>query len=360
MSLKKSKQEQLQKNICNNVLFDRITRLYFVLAILILFIHTSNLSYYGLECGDFSSFPWIVEQFIGVGLGDICVPTFFMLSGYLFFRNIDVFQEKFIKDVLIKQRKRIISLGVPYLIWNTIGTLFYMLVPRIPKIGSLMNGSAVDITALNILKGVFLHEYYFPFWYLASLLILVCLSLLVAVLFKTKAWGILTLVALAVGGLFSLGIPELECRFAFFYCLGAYFAIHCRTAFEKRPSMIACAFSMIILILCVGVRAYSDLSKIGLVFLYVSPCCYWVLSSGLSYKTGPFVRQSFFVYACHIIIVSSINRILQVVGDTSTLWIVLSYFLTPAITLIIIYFVYRLLSRLTPMLYSTLCGGRAR
>lgn len=355
-----NKMEQRQRSFCGNELFDRITRLYFAQSVLILFIHTSNLSYYGIEDGGISNFPWIVEQFIGVGLGDICVPTFFMLSGYLFFRNIDVFQDGFVKNVFTKQKKRLISLVVPYLIWNTIGTLFYMFVPRIPQIGSLMNGSAVDITILNMLRGIFLHKYYFPFWYLASLIILVCLSFLIGVLLKNKWGGILLLSALAIGGVFSLGMPELECRFAFFYCLGAYHAIHCKIIFEKKPTVSACAISALILCMSVAIRAYSDYSKLELVCLYVSPWCYWVLSSRLNYKISPFVNQSFFVYASHIIIISSVNRILQKSGDMSAFWIVISYFLTPLVSLIFIYFVYRLLNGLRPRLYSVLCGGRER
>ena len=46
--------------------------------------------------------------------------------------------------------------------------IFCMIITRIPVIKTVMNGGGVNILLSNKFKGIFLHKYYFPLWYLSD------------------------------------------------------------------------------------------------------------------------------------------------------------------------------------------------
>ena len=60
----------------------KVTLLSFVLALLIIVLHTTNLEVYGITAG-----VWYHGQCWFRALTDVVVPVFFIVSGYLYFRN---------------------------------------------------------------------------------------------------------------------------------------------------------------------------------------------------------------------------------------------------------------------------------
>ena len=66
----------------------QISWLMFVFSIFVIWVHSYNVDLF--SCGAQDSI-WIladqIENFVSVGLGQIAVPCFFLLSCYLFFRN---------------------------------------------------------------------------------------------------------------------------------------------------------------------------------------------------------------------------------------------------------------------------------
>ena len=64
-----------------------------------------------------------------VALTEVCVPLFFVLSGFLYFRNVpDKPDAGYFLD---KTRRRVLSLLVPYLIANAVAFFFYWLAHRV-------------------------------------------------------------------------------------------------------------------------------------------------------------------------------------------------------------------------------------
>lgn len=122
------------------------------MAILVISIHAHNLKYYGLEEATMSLAYQEVAIIAGV-MGKIAVPFFFMMSGYWYFR-MNIFSTDVWERIKTKNKKRIKSLVVPYLLWNTFGTLFYMTVTRIPVLANKMNnGEVIPITLKTIWGG---------------------------------------------------------------------------------------------------------------------------------------------------------------------------------------------------------------
>ncbi len=342
----------------DNAVFNRITRLSFVLAILVIFIHANNLSYYGLSDST-SDYAWLVERFIGTALGGLAVPTFFMISGYLFFRGTDVHDSKVFFCIFVKQTRRIGSIVIPYLLWNIFGTLFYMTIPRIPLVGSMMNSVVVDFSFSNLLKGIFLHEYYFPLWYLASLIILIALTPLMAFILRLRSISIMMLVLLAFGAIFNLSLGEINCHSTFYFFIGCVLAVNCKNLAECSYTRVASVISGAFLLVFAMLRAYGNIKWLVIILTLISPILLWVMFSNFEWKVTWFQRQSFFIYVSHVIIVTSVNKIiLRFSGQGyDEVWIIGSYLLAPVITLGIIYIIARGL-HLKKQLYGLICGGR--
>ena len=69
-----------------------------------------------------------VSSCISLCLGEIGVPLFFTISGYLFFLNYSKY------DYYRKIKTRTKSLLVPYLIWNTFFICVYFIIQQIPTL----------------------------------------------------------------------------------------------------------------------------------------------------------------------------------------------------------------------------------
>lgn len=118
----------------------KVTIVSFVMAVFVIYIHADNLKYYGITANDHTVANIIVNLF-GEVIGGIAVPFFFMISGYWLFR-FDVTDSSAVLVLFKKIKKKVKTLVVPYLLWNTFGMLFYMVITRMPLALSMMNNGA--------------------------------------------------------------------------------------------------------------------------------------------------------------------------------------------------------------------------
>lgn len=99
---------------------------------------------------------------------EVCVPLFFLISGYLFFQNKKCFNTEFFID---KIRKRIRSLLIPYLIANIV-TLLIALLPIYLHLPSFVK----HVDLCNILRVLTIQPIDAPLWFIRDLICLVFLS----------------------------------------------------------------------------------------------------------------------------------------------------------------------------------------
>lgn len=86
----------------------------FPLASLIVLLHT------GITCGP-EDFTYYLANYINAPIVQLAVPTFFFMSGYLFF----IGKEEYNFNIYIsKLKKKITTLVIPYIIWNLIAIFF--------------------------------------------------------------------------------------------------------------------------------------------------------------------------------------------------------------------------------------------
>lgn len=90
-----------------------ISFLRFPLIILVVFIHVPRLP----GGGEIYSY---VTTLLSVKVASIAVPCFFLISGLLFFDTSFNF-----KKYILKLRKRIVTLLIPYILWNAFFFIYY-------------------------------------------------------------------------------------------------------------------------------------------------------------------------------------------------------------------------------------------
>ncbi len=338
---------------------NKLTGLSFLLSVLVLYIHANNLSYFVLN--DSQGFVRQIETFISETLGLVAVPTFFVISGAQFFLNIDIIRNDNAKIIRNKIEKRIKTLFIPYLIWNFVGTVFYMIIPRIPVVDAIMRGSAVDFNLTNVVEGVFCYKYYFPFWYLAHLCVLMLCTPIFYILLKKRSLWIVLIVS-AVMHLLGYNLKVISSSSIFFFCLGIYGVQVSKWMLMnyKKTDIKICA---VIFVCSLIIRNHNAGTLISGILYLCSPIFLWISTENVNWHfvtKNKFFGQSFFIYCSHIIILSTVGRLLAkfYASDGSAFKILICYIITPIITLCIIWGIQKILKRYFEKVYQVICGGR--
>lgn len=318
--------------------------------------------------------PWFdfLIRFFGHSLPSVCVPCFFLISGFLMF-NQSIFSTSIYQK---KLKSRYHSLLVPYLTWNFIGFLIF-LVKMHPALSShfpSLNGFRVDIE-------VFLMSFWdtnlpkdmniggpidFPLWYVRDLILLVLASPIIYWLIRKLKSVFVVLMGIVwfFNLQLSIGIPLLSGQSLFFFPLGAYFAIN-RVDFVEIAKKAWWAPFAFFIIAPVGAMVWSEpvcnlLPKaiiiIGCIAVF-RMASYFLEKKQVKINTF-LSNSSFFVFALHgLLITKMMNIAIKVVPSDAPGMGLLLFFVVPAITIVICLITYKLLLKL-PSVVKVLSGGR--
>lgn len=192
----------------------------FPLAVLVVFIHSV-----GPENGAYYPF----RLFFSHEFTTFVVPTFFIISGYLFFNGGDLSKQRYIRKI----KSRIHTLLIPFVFWNVLTLVLDYL--------KYVNGhpSWIDYgnnNIKNILMCCFwgnpiddLGGLYFPInlplWYIRDLIVLCVISPLLWSMFKYKYVGFSLVVLLGSIFVLDLKIPYFNIVSILFFSIGAVFAL---------------------------------------------------------------------------------------------------------------------------------------
>lgn len=144
-----------------------------------------------------------------VRLTEVCVPLFYVISGYLFFRNVPMFPRP--GWFLDKYRSRFFSLVIPYLIANGVAWLcYYFAVKAAPSMVSGFFGDSWK----NPLYVFWTGPVNMSLWFIRELILVVVVSPALYLLVRfLRWWGVLLLGVLWA---FKIGPAPL-----FFFSIGA-------------------------------------------------------------------------------------------------------------------------------------------
>lgn len=348
---------------------NKVSWVMFVFSILVIWVHSYNVK---LFAGGLTGPLWDraaqIEDFVSVGIGQLAVPGFFLLSSYLFFRN-------YTPSLLMKKWKgRFQSIIVPYVVWNSLYYFGYVLATRLPLVKNVVGKAMIPFGPAEYLNAV-LHYNYAPiFWYLYQLILLIILSPVIYWLVKERIIGAIYLAALVAAIHFHLDMQHPNTDALFYYSTAAYLSIHGKQVAERiwdRKQAAAGIGFLAIAIFCFYQMGRPGADVLWTVFYrLVTPVSLWLLINEAALKTAkPWMNQSLYLYAVHYVIVRFVNkggiRVLLCVPEAVVSEGILAvsslviYFLLPVIVVWLSYGSARLLCRFVPAVWKVLSGGRS-
>ena len=359
-----------------------IDRLRFPLAIAVVFIHSFGSAPLDLSVlhadplAGSSLFNW-VRICLSHVLTGIAVPTFFIVSGYLFFRKWQRWDGQL---YLKKMKSRFRTLFIPYVCWNAIATLSiiaamigaYFLkgkpLSRIPLyfqengILSLfwdINVWAEDRTNLLGMLTPMTGPIDLPLWFLRDLIVVTVLTPLIYWFVKrTRHYGILLLALAYISGVWP-NLSGFNITAVFFFSTGAYFSIHGKNLMMECQRVRIASYIAAIAFLLPSIWLDGRNTPVGYILAAFNLAAD-LLRKGKT-KVHPLLAQStFFIYALHTVVVLAACSFLtqRLLPGENPLIQTIAYLLTPLLCVATCLGIFLFMKRFFPKILGILTGNR--
>ncbi|MCC8127997.1 MAG: acyltransferase [Clostridiales bacterium] len=287
---------------------NKITWFSFALSLLVIWIHAGNAELF-LGTGKEAELLSRIESAFSDYIGQIAVPGFFMISGYLFFRD-------FRRGSLAgKWERRIHSVLVPYILWNFLYYVGYAAASRVPGLSEVVGKGVIAVSLDEIVQAVLHYRYNPVFWYLYQLILLILLAPVLILIFRSTWSKAVFFAVLLILLAKEIALPLVNTDALLYYSLAgaAASAPGVRSVCERPESgrsgilggaaMIAVAAGMYQL----GLRTAAPVGFVLCRLFAVGGLWLCVPAAKLP-KAGEVVRHSFFLYATHFAFVRLINK----------------------------------------------------
>jgi surface polysaccharide O-acyltransferase-like enzyme len=317
--------------------------------------------------GNFNS---IIQYVVGYGFARPAVAVFFLLSGFLFFRNF------VLAKTFEKYKSRFRSLFIPYILWNTVALLFIIglqLIPTIQtNIASFYTGYLSGRSLQEYVQIVTNHGVAFQLWFLYDLMLY---ALFAPVIYLAVRYlSIFLIIPLCFLWLFRIPLPPFFSfldRGGLFYLIGAYLAMHpisvSAVASKKMFSFAGCVWLILLVIKTLisfttnGFTSY--LPTIDNMAIVLGLFTIWfaydaVANTRIIFWLGSQAVFTFFIYAAHEPLLEVMKYAGVTITGNSNTSLLVFYFAVPVVTYLFCVCVAKLGKKYTPFLYAILTGGR--
>ncbi|MFD2908595.1 acyltransferase family protein [Flavobacterium ardleyense] len=349
----------------NIYLSNKIKNISLLLMIMVVFLHSYNLDTKGLNqvLVNSKNFIWMIQNFISYGVTRIAVPFFFVISGFLF-----VFDGKIsFLELVIKIKKRIRTVFVPFITWSLLGICFYLFLQQIPQTKFFFTNKLIyDYTIRDFFNVLIYKPIPYQLWFLRDLMVLMILSPLI--LYLIKSMRVILFTTVLVFWLLNYDSVFLTSEALLFFLAGITISENFKYFLEikiKNLSLpIIWLFLLIMQLVCMfyDLKALSILCSkfailIGIPSLWI---LYDVLSENFTFerKIEKITWATFFIYVFHEPFLSFIKKITFFVLGKNSIIIFINYFIAPIIVITISVFFAYFLKATLPVIYKILTGGR--
>lgn len=328
----------------------------FILILLVVLIHCSFQTDWGINliCSEIIQFFNYIYR--------ISVPCFFIISGYLYFQNIDRLS---LHKYINKSKRRIHTLIIPYLLWNSV-FLGYLLLKSLLDADSHNSifpyGDNHFYNILFILKGFWAFEgeypYAFAFWFVRNLIIFCALSPLVYFISKHK-YVFFSFMLFVI-------ICNIQCYGFSYFVFGAFLKYHpIHPKCDIKPSIII-NMGLLSWLLFASLSYALSSDHNGLEYCETIVALFFllnlsiVITNKIKVTTIDFCCSStFFIYALHQFFASPIKKALSLIFDLEQFWSALGvYFICFIILVVGSVILWRLLHIISPKSVIILSGDR--
>ena len=333
----------------------------FIFSLLVVWVHSENTELFLGEMGR-ESLVYSVENFFAQTLGQMAVPGFFMISAYLFYRNF-----QFSKTVS-KWKSRCKSLLIPYVLWNTLYYLGYVVVTRLSFVKNIIGKEPVAFDLKELFLAAVYYKYNPVFWYLFQLVLLVLLAPFLYVIICRKCSGFLWLLLLVFALWRNVSLPFLNLDALFYYSAAGY-AVLFRTKVEEENTPFEKKVWFGILIICWIIlwflgRPGAPLHFLAVYFVlmrFLGVLIFYSILKEIPLKPATsLVKNSFFLYAIHFPWVRFFNKAGAVIFKGKPVAAAALFLIMPFLILGVSSVSGHLLKRAVPGIYDVLSGGRGQ
>lgn len=308
-----------------------------------------------------------IQDWIGCQIVRFCIPLFFFISWYLFFRET---KDGGIRKILRKMRTRGRSLLLPYLLWNLLFFLSIIFLQLIPGIGSKINSDFLALLQTKSIPDLFLFIFWEPagfhLWFLQYLILFVLFCPVFYVLFHyKKAAVVIFLILCAMIGIYGWGGDNMQG--VLFFLMGGFIAYNGvnieRYQIKNRNAILIPA--AIYLIWCAINCFYPEFQFpfLNVIRLALGTYSVWTLYDLFSSPkwAGQIISwapYTFFIYVFHEPWINIYKKAITLFLPSNEAILLFGYFSTPLVTLLASIFIARILQKYTETAYSILTGGR--
>lgn len=344
--------------------FNRLATVRLPLIALVVFYHNQSGGNFIERLQGAPTLQFIVD-FVANGLGGIRVPVFFLIAGYVLFRNFAPGTGWFVSKIGSRTR----SVLLPLILWTSLCMGAIAVAQQLPFLARFFVGTSVwsePVIEFSLLQFFWLtfgdisQLYLYHLWFLRDLFILVLLTpLIYAAIRISRGWvTFLMLVGWTIG--IRNGVISNDALF--FFVAGAHLSLIGKSIFFADRAGWVCILGWIALrafevnghplgqalwVLC-GIVATLYLS--GRLFSF--PWAYRFLRHVSQY--------SFFVFVAHEPLLTAVRRAyFAFIAPASPEATFAAYFLIVAVTIVALVATYRAAEYVCPRLLDVMTGGRA-
>lgn len=334
-----------------------ITALRFPICVMVVFIHsTLSVNIGGVDAMAGGGY-YVIHDYVSYGLCASAVPLFFLISGFLYFKGCE--SQFGLKDYMAKNRKRLRTLLIPYLLWNIFTLLLFGAVQTLmPHMMSGKHTLIVDYSLRDWLMAFWNAGEGFPIngpmWFIRDLIVLSLLSILIYPFIKNKLIGLFIVILF-----FAFGIR------GEYFILGAWLGVH-GIDFVNHCKKIW-IIAIIGYFVLVGINMSLD-DTIHNVIKSIHEFLGVIAITGLFgriYERGEIGRNvlflsgtTFFIYAFHQQPLLMICKLWKKFMPSSDIFDITGYFLLPFVIIAISVLLYIGMQRIAPKTLAVLTGGR--
>ena len=334
----------------------------FPMIVLVTFAHSYGKveESFSLLASDWNTYEFL-KLLVSQTLVKVAVPVFFIMSGYLFFANVDKWDVTTYKKKILR---RIKTLLLPYLIWNL------LMAVKLKTFSMSMFWAYWNPAGKQI--DWFEHEQLMtapanmPLWFLRDLMVVSLLTPIIYILVRRLGYwlmGLLTI--LYFSGVYAF-IPGLSAYAVYFFTFGAFLRIRKMNLVEnlKRYEWPAYGLSVILGVSMMITYSTPVFSSLMLCFRLTGAIAVFCLASRILSATNkrlPLVvcKSAYFIYLAHyVFFFSFIDTAFFSLFGTSIPALSLHYLLVPLIKVTILTTAYIFYNRLKRELMPTVKGNR--
>lgn len=345
--------------------FDRLATIRFPLILLLVLFHNERGAEFGARLHDSPIAAWFVNL-MAHGADGVRNPTFFLISGYVFFKSVRPTAAWFKR----KLASRVRTLLVPLVLWNLLAIVVLAAVQAL-HLPALSQESAWSAPVLGHTPGELLQAIValpsgqplvYPLWFLRDLFVLMLVSpVLYACIRATRGWSTAVLFLIWAA---ALPLPTVSSDALFFFAIGSHVAIANRSLFtldRLGPLALIGWF----LLRCfggvdvTGPAAHKAVALVGVVaVLYVSG---WLVQQRRWNSAIARVdKYTFFFFAAHEPLLTVCRKaVFRIVDPRSPIGLVLWYIGIVVGVLTILIVAFHFAERNLPRLLSLMTGSRS-